>query len=139
MNAPQHAARWRSHRAGDPAGTLVYDGDCGFCTTAVRAMARLRIRAEVVIPWQHADLDALGLTAQECSEKLQWVADDSSHASGHLAVAALLEGNRLWKPAGLLLRAPGVSWLAARAYTWIADHRMSLPGGTPACALPDRT
>ena len=116
--------------------TLVYDGDCGFCTTSVRAMARLRIRVEVVIPWQHADLDALGLTPEQCTEKLQWVADDGSRASGHLAVAALLEGNRMWKPVGLLLRAPGISWLAGHLYDWIAAHRMSLPGGTPACALP---
>lgn len=116
--------------------TLVFDGDCGFCTSSVHAMKRLRIHADVVVAWQHADLDALGLTPEQCAEKLQWVADDGSHASGHLAVAALLEGSGLWKPVGLLLRAPGVSWLAARAYSWIAAHRMSLPGGTPACAVP---
>lgn len=116
--------------------TLVYDGDCGFCTTCVHLMDRLRIRPDVVIAWQHADLDALGLTPEQCSTAVQWVGDDGSHRSGHLAVAAVLRGP--WRPVGLLLAAPGVSWLAARAYDWIAAHRMSLPGGTPACAVSPR-
>jgi predicted DCC family thiol-disulfide oxidoreductase YuxK len=114
--------------------TLVYDGDCGFCTSCVHTMARRRLRVDVVIPWQHADLEALGLTPEECSDKVQWVGDHGEHRSGHLAVAAVLTGP--WAPLGLLLRAPGISWLAARGYDWIAAHRMSLPGGTPACAVP---
>lgn len=116
--------------------TLVYDGDCGFCTSAVHAMSRLRIHADVVIPWQHADLAALGLTPEECSDKVQWVGDRGEHRSGHEAVAALLVGSGPWKLVGRLLTAPGISWLAARSYDWIAAHRMSLPGGTPACAVP---
>ncbi|MCU1600048.1 MAG: hypothetical protein JWO22_757 [Frankiales bacterium] len=116
-------------------GTLVFDGDCGFCTSSVRAMARLHIRAASVIAWQHADLGALALTPEQCTEKLQWIADDGSHASGHEAVAALLRANRPWAPLGHALLLPGISWLAAGAYSWIAAHRMSLPGGTPACAL----
>ena len=116
--------------------TFVYDGDCGFCTSSVHLMERLRIRADVVIPWQHADLDALGLTAEECRAAAQWVGD--SRRSGHLAFAAVLEASGPWRPVGLLLRAPGVSWLAARVYDWVAAHRMSLPGGTPACAVPPR-
>ena len=119
--------------------TLVYDGDCGFCTTCVRTMQRLRLRADTVIAWQHADLDALGLTPEQCSSAVQWVDDDGSHASGHLAVASLLSANGAWKPLGALLRAPGISPLVARAYQWVADHRTSLPGGTPACAADPRS
>ena len=114
----------------------MYDGDCGFCTTSVRLMERLRIHADVVIPWQHADLDALGLTPEECTDKLQWVSDDGGHRSGHEAIAQLLLGSRGWQPVGWLLLAPGVTWVAARLYDWVAAHRMSLPGGTPACAVP---
>ena len=116
--------------------TLVYDGDCGFCTTCVRTMERLHLRADTVVAWQLADLDVLGLTAEQCSTAVQWVGSDGSRASGHLAVAALLEANGPWRPLGRLLRAPGLTWLAGRAYTWIADHRTSLPGGTPACKVP---
>jgi len=115
--------------------TFVYDGDCGFCTTSVHLMQRLRMLPGDVIPWQHADLDALGLTSEQCMQAAQWV-DAGEHRSGHLAFAEALRRRGPWKPLGLLLQAPGVSWLAARLYDWIAAHRMSLPGGTPACKVP---
>ena len=116
--------------------TLVYDGDCAFCTSSVRWVGRLGLRADVVSPWQHSDLPALGLTQAECEAKLQWV-DGRRHSSGHEAVARLLLASALpWRPLGALLLVPPVSWLAARVYDWVAAHRGSLPGGTPACALP---
>ena len=114
----------------------MYDGDCGFCTSSVHLMLRLRMCSGTVIPWQHADLEALGLTPEECMAAAQWVGGQGRRSSGHLAFADVLSESGAWKPLGLLLRAPGISWLAARLYTWIAAHRMSLPGGTPACAVP---
>lgn len=116
--------------------TLVFDGDCGFCTTCVGAMRRLRIRADVVIPWQQADLDALGLTAEQCQEAVQHVASDGTVRSGHVAIAQLLKESGPWRPIGHLLVAPGVSWVAGRFYAWVSAHRQSLPGGTPACQTP---
>ena len=117
--------------------TLVYDGDCGFCTTAVRGISRLKLDPGTVTPWQTADLSGLGLTQQQCEDKLQWVADDGRVSSGHEAVARLLLHSALpWRLPGLLLLTPPLSWLAARVYTAIAAHRGQLPGGTPACALP---
>jgi predicted DCC family thiol-disulfide oxidoreductase YuxK len=117
--------------------TLVYDGDCGFCTTSIRWVKRFRLRADVVIAWQHADLDALGLTPEQCDLKLQWVADNGTISSGHEAVARLLLRSALpWRPLGVLLLTPPLSWLAAQGYTWISANRQRLPGGTPACALP---
>lgn len=117
--------------------TLVYDGDCAFCTSSVRWMRRLGLRADVVVPWQHADLPSLGLTAEPCRERLQWVASDGRVSSGHRAIARLLLASPLlWRPLGLLLLVPPVSWLAALAYDLVAANRYRLPGGTPACALP---
>lgn len=117
--------------------TLVYDGECGFCTSAVRRVRQLRLRVGTVIPWQTADLPALGLTRAECEEKLQWVADDGRVSSGHEAVARLLLASAApWRLPGALLLVPPLSWVAARVYQWVADNRARLPGGTPACALP---
>lgn len=42
--------------------TLVFDGDCGFCTSSARLLERIGPDAEIV-PWQRADLDRLGITA----------------------------------------------------------------------------
>lgn len=117
--------------------TLVFDGDCGFCTRCVALVPRSVRRTTKVVPYQRADLPALGLTAAECAEAVQWVGDDGVRGSGHVAVARLLRsGGGLWALLGALLLVPPVSWLAALVYRLVAANRMRLPGGTPACALP---
>ncbi|HEX7535441.1 MAG TPA: DCC1-like thiol-disulfide oxidoreductase family protein [Dermatophilaceae bacterium] len=115
---------------------LVFDGDCGFCTTCARFLARwvLRGRPVCVAPWQRLDLPELGLTPDRCQAAVQWVGPGGQVASGHGAIAAALgAGHRVWRPLGALLAAPGFSWLAERIYSWIAGHRDALRGGTPAC------
>jgi predicted DCC family thiol-disulfide oxidoreductase YuxK len=117
--------------------TLVFDGDCGFCTRCVALVPRSARRTTVVVPYQRADMAALGLTAAECAEAVQWVADDGSRARGHAAIGRLLQtGGPAWRIVGTALLVPPVSWLAALVYRLVAANRMRLPGGTPACALP---
>ncbi|MEO7061514.1 MAG: DCC1-like thiol-disulfide oxidoreductase family protein [Lapillicoccus sp.] len=124
-----------------PRPVLVFDGDCGFCTTSARFVRRWVDRRDryAVMPWQQLDLAAYGLTEARCSEAAQFVADDGTIGAGHEAIAMTLRhGAPGWRPIGHLVEAPGVRWLSARAYAWIADHRYALPGGTPACAVPPR-
>ncbi len=118
-------------------GLLIFDGDCGFCTTSARFLSRWvdRHQRYDVKPWQQLDLAPLGVTEADCIEAAQFVRRDGSVVAGHLAIAeGLKHGAPAWRPLGHALTVPGVSWLAARAYTWVADHRYALPGGTPACA-----
>lgn len=117
---------------------LVYDGDCGFCTSSVRLLERIGARAETV-PWQRADLPGLGLTEEVAAASVQWVETDGAIHSGHEAVAAaLVSAGGIWAPAGRLLLRPGISPLAAGAYRLVAANRRRLPGGTPACATGRR-
>lgn len=117
-----------------PRPTLVYDGDCGFCTSAARALARIG-PAAAVVPWQHADLAALGIAEEQAAAAVQW-AGPGGRRSGHEAIAAvLMSAGQPWKALGRVLLAPGISPIAARAYRLVADNRYRLPGGTPACAL----
>jgi len=118
-------------------GLLIFDGDCGFCTTSARFVSRWVDRRDRydVRPWQELDLAALGVTEADCIEAAQFVPRDGSVVAGHRAIAAgLTHGAPAWRPLGHLLTLPGVSQLAARVYTWVADHRYALPGGTAACA-----
>jgi predicted DCC family thiol-disulfide oxidoreductase YuxK len=115
---------------------LVYDGDCGFCTTCARFLERIGPDAEIVA-WQLTDLAELGVTEEQAADAVQWVGADGSVRSGHEAIAVVLSSaGRIWRIAGRLIVLPGVSWLAARAYRLTADNRYRLPGGTPACARP---
>jgi predicted DCC family thiol-disulfide oxidoreductase YuxK len=114
---------------------LVYDGDCGFCTTCVHALERIGPDAEIVA-WQLTDLAALGMTEEQAAGAVQFVQVDGKVCSGHEAVAAVLgTAGPIWRIAGRALLLPGISWIAARAYRLIADNRYRLPGGTPACAV----
>jgi predicted DCC family thiol-disulfide oxidoreductase YuxK len=114
---------------------LVFDGDCGFCTTTAHAMQR-RMRLEHVEPWQFLDLDAIGLTPELCSAAVQWVAVDGSVASAERAViAALGHAGGVWRVIGAVLALPGVRALAGVGYRLVARYRYRLPGGTPACKI----
>ncbi|MGH8878427.1 MAG: thiol-disulfide oxidoreductase DCC family protein [Stackebrandtia sp.] len=118
---------------------FVYDGDCAFCTRCVEFYRRHAVARAAVIPWQAADLDALGLTAQQCDSAVQWVEPGREAKAGPDAIARLLRTSTgylgLVKLAGLLLGAPGVRLLARPVYRWVARNRHRLPGGTPACEL----
>jgi predicted DCC family thiol-disulfide oxidoreductase YuxK len=106
----------------------VYDGDCGFCTWFVNALAHHLARRVDLLPWQRADLGALGLTEGNVGTALQWIAPDERQ-SGHRAVAAWLQYERgLWRVLGSALTTPPIDWVAARVYRTIAVHRRHIPG-----------
>lgn len=117
-------------------GVLVYDGDCGFCTSSVRWLRRHASSSARVEAWQHADLAALGLSAEDCAEAVQWV-DDGHRAVGPDAIAAYLQTSmQSWRTAGRVLTAPVSKHVIWPVYRWVARHRGQLPGGTPASELP---
>ncbi|HEY9473830.1 MAG TPA: DUF393 domain-containing protein [Mycobacteriales bacterium] len=117
--------------------TLVYDGDCGFCTTCVRFVERRLPTGTRMVAWQHADLDALGVTRAAAGKAVQWVAPDGTVSAGAGAVGRLLvDSGWPWRALGQLVLTPPLSWLAAVAYRLVANNRHRLPGGTAACALP---
>ena len=113
---------------------LIFDGDCGFCTSCARLLERIGPDAEIVA-WQVADLDELGVTAAQAAEAVRWIGADGVVRTGHEAIAATLSGaGRPWRIVGRALVLPGISPLAAAGYRAIARNRHRLPGGTPACA-----
>ncbi len=114
-------------------GTLLFDGDCGFCTSAAGVAARIS-PSVTVLPWQHADLDALGVRAEDAAASLQWVGPDGRVDSGAVATGRLLiSAGRGWQLLGRIVLLPGVRVVAEIFYRLVAANRHRLPGGTPAC------
>jgi predicted DCC family thiol-disulfide oxidoreductase YuxK len=112
---------------------LLFDGDCGFCTTTAGLAARIA-PALTVVPWQRADLGALGVRAEDAQAAVQWVAADKRIYAGAAATARfLIAAGGGWRFIGRLLLVPGVRRLADLAYRLVAANRHRLPGGTPAC------
>jgi predicted DCC family thiol-disulfide oxidoreductase YuxK len=119
------------------ADTLLFDGDCGFCSSAARLAARLAPDVDVR-PYQQSDLDAFGLDAAQCAEALQWVGRGGPAAGAAAAGRLLVAAGKGWTFVGRLLLAPGIRRLAGVVYRAVAANRYRLPGGTPACRVSSR-
>ena len=115
---------------------LVYDGGCGFCSTAVTLMSRALPAPPPAVPYQWADLPSLGLTEALASTRL-WLITPQRRFGGHLAVSAMLrhQPDVIMRFLGWLIATPPYSPIAALAYLIIARNRHRLPGGTPTCAI----
>ncbi|MGU3433443.1 thiol-disulfide oxidoreductase DCC family protein [Actinomycetes bacterium M1A6_2h] len=115
---------------------FLYDGDCAFCSTCAQFLTDT-VRADAdVIAWQHADLDSLPVTQDDCENAVQWIKGGRA-TSGPRAIADLLRTSTgVWRLAGHALAFPPVELLARLVYRVIANNRDKLPGGTPTCALP---
>lgn len=115
--------------------TIVYDGDCGFCTSCAQWL-EARSDADVA-PWQRLDLDALGLSGDDVATAAWWVGEDGERRRGERAIAqALRTCGPGWSALGSVIDAPPVRPFAAVGYQLVARFRHRLPGGTPACRLP---
>ncbi|URM92496.1 DUF393 domain-containing protein [Streptomyces sp. MRC013] len=118
---------------------LVYDGDCGFCSTSVRFAERYVRPRCTATPWQFADLEELGVTRRRAEHEVLWVTPAGTVYGGSRAVAKLLLGSPGgWPVLGAVLTLPLVRWAAHGVYRLVADNRHRMPGGTAACALPAR-
>lgn len=119
-----------------PRPILIFDGDCGFCTTSA-GLAQRWFGLDHVEPYQFVDLDAYGLTAQQCDGAAQFVDRDGVVSSAEMAIIdAARHGNRFFRAVGWVVALPGIRQVAGVVYRWVARNRYRLPGGTPACQLP---
>ena len=119
------------------ASILIFDGDCGFCTTTANFIVKNSSANIDAKPYQWAKLADFGLTEKEAAAKVQLVSDGKIYAGHHcMAKLLLLQPNILLKLVGALMVLPGLDSISAKVYEWIAANRQKLPGGTPDCKLP---
>lgn len=117
--------------------TLIFDGDCGFCTTAVLWLQRSLPRVPATAPFQWTDLSRYGLDEEQARARV-WFVTGGRRYGGAAAVAALLRGQPIavLRVLGWLAAVPPWSWAAEAGYRVVARYRYRLPGGTPACRMP---
>ena len=115
---------------------LIYDGDCGFCTTSANWYARRAHDLARIEPWQALDLDELGLTEHQVTTSVWFRHDDGTLTSGADACAAAMKATPMpWRVLGTVLALPGVIHLGRLVYPIVAANRHRLPGSTDACRL----
>ena len=118
--------------------TLIFDGDCGFCTTSAGWAQRIASDVETVA-WQLTDLDALGVSPEAAAAEVQYVDDAGEVSGGAAAIAQLLISvGGMLALLGRLMLLPVVRVVAKWIYELVANNRYRLPGGTPACRVDSR-
>jgi len=117
-------------------GTLVYDGDCGFCTTSAKWIER-RLGGDVDVEmWQALDLESMGLTVDDVTTAAYFGDTDGTLHRGHLGIGRSFEHMALpYRVLGLVMQRPPVAWIAAPVYRLVAKYRYKLPGATDACRI----
>ena len=120
--------------------TLVYDGDCGFCTTSANWIAGHwpEEGGPVAIPWQRlteADVEETKLTQSEFERAAWWIQGNTCEEGSRAVAHALIAARGIWSIIGRILLAPPISWVAPLGYRIVARYRYRLPGGTPACKI----
>ena len=120
-------------------GLLIFDGDCGFCTTAATWIERRWTNSgNRIIPWQfmaEPELSQMGLCHDDVSRKVYWH-DASGVYGGERAIAkALRDARSPWRGFGYVIDLWPIRLLARPVYLLVARYRHVLPGGTPACRM----
>ena len=115
---------------------MIFDGDCGFCTASVNVIRRW-IRPDCDIePWQFTKIEQYNLTPEECTAAVQYVDSERRVYAGSRAVMRMLRDAPIpWPVVGAIGDAPGIAWVADRAYKWIALNRYKLPGPPPSAGM----
>lgn len=111
--------------ANPPRGWIFYDGDCGFCTAAVKRFEGPFTRRgfrflPFSMPWVQ---ERLGLRPGQTPDEMRVLTSDHQDFGGADAVIYL--ARQLWWtwPLFLLAQIPGARRVLHRAYRWVAAHR----------------
>jgi predicted DCC family thiol-disulfide oxidoreductase YuxK len=119
-------------------GSVIYDGDCAFCSSAAR-FAKSKIAPNLnYMAYQQTELSNYGLTTAQCETALQFVNSAGKIFTASQAIAQLLLAARFpYSQLGKVLQLPLIRNLAQLGYLMIAKNRHRLPCGTPTCKLDD--
>ena len=114
---------------------FIFDGDCAFCSSAARTFRKMIKERVPIRPYQKLDLPSLGLSEELTSRAVYYVRDGQYFVAAEAIAQLFIDSKTVWAIAGVLLRIPGINFLAERVYYWIAKNRHRLPGGTPECSM----
>jgi predicted DCC family thiol-disulfide oxidoreductase YuxK len=106
--------------------TLVYDGECEFCTRRARWVESQDRRGRVSVrPNQEAGLiESLGLTPEQVSRAAWAVESDGRKFEGAAAINRVLrELGGVWALVASLYQVPPVRWVEDRYYARVAKRR----------------
>lgn len=118
--------------------TVIFDGECGFCTRSAAWLTRLDRRGRLVLrPYQRPGLERFGVSETQANASV-WVVGGGVTTSGAKAISVALDvalGTRLFR---WVYRCRPLGWVGEKAYAWVARNRHRLPGVRPWCETHPR-
>jgi predicted DCC family thiol-disulfide oxidoreductase YuxK len=120
---------------GSVGGTLIFDGECGFCTRSRDVLVRLDRRHRVsTVPLQASRVpEHAGVSREELAASVYWLDDDGSRCRGAEAANAALSAALGTAVPLRVYRIPGMRQVQDAVYRWVSANRHRLPGTTPWC------
>lgn len=115
---------------------FVFDGDCAFCSSAMRLLVAMTKSRTPHSPFQWLDLEQLGIRPEAAQSAVQYQRDGEILQGARAIAQYLIDSKTIWASAGWLMRAPVILSFAELIYDLVAKNRHRLPGGTPECKLP---
>jgi predicted DCC family thiol-disulfide oxidoreductase YuxK len=106
--------------------TILYDGSCSLCRASVMRLRRFDTRGRVETLALHDPTAVTRFPQIDREQAMRWMQAVDTHGrvwSGVEAwarIGGLLPG---WNLLSWILLVPGIHWLAARAYSWVARNR----------------
>lgn len=118
---------------------IIYDGDCGFCTTSVRKLrGMLGKKAPSAATFQSLQLDLFGLSIAEVQIELKYVDTNGQIWGGASAFRRVFyDAKGIWRLISTFMSLPLVKQSSVVIYRKIAKNRAKMPGATATCALPE--
>jgi predicted DCC family thiol-disulfide oxidoreductase YuxK len=116
--------------------TVLYDGECRFCTRSAHAIQRRFGRDRVALEnFQEPGILERhpGVTHQAAMKKMQLVTAEGRIFAGAEAVARIAATTRFVGWLAYLYYVPGIKQLADLGYALVARYRYKLFGRTEAC------
>ncbi len=106
--------------------TVLYDGSCSLCRASVARLRRFDTRHRVETLDLHDPATTTRFPQIDRGTAMRWMVAVDSHghvwsgADAWAHIGMLLPG---WNLVAGILLIPGVHWIAAQVYTWIARNR----------------
>ena len=113
---------------------IIFDGDCAFCELWVGRLRRSLPVVPQTIPSQSADLERLGLSADDVAHYAWLITPERHIAGGAILRELLIHQPRLHlRFLGHLLGLWPITVIADGVYRLVAQNRHRLPGSQAAC------
>ncbi len=120
--------------------SIVFDGDCAFCTKSLRLLQRLDRHGRMRLYDSHDSAMIASrfpmLANADFDQAMFAVAADGQIFRGYFAFKALIRTLPAAWPLSLAFMIPGASLIGPRVYAWVARNRRRMGCASDVCEMP---